>query len=238
MIRRDSSEAELNALQAVCDRLMGFDARCNAEWLDGAFAALMAGPSVPSGPETVMPALLGDAWERTFADPDDVALALVPLAARWRVLRSQLDPEALYDDPDRLQLSALLMAPDEAAADADRWPLGAAWAQGLLHVVDDPAFGWTDTPDPEAVADMLGPVRALRLEPAARQAWTSEHYRGDPPSPEQLADDAAYAVQDLRLWWLENAPRTAPRQVPASPGRNDPCPCGSGRKFKKCHGAA
>jgi uncharacterized protein YecA (UPF0149 family) len=21
-------------------------------------------------------------------------------------------------------------------------------------------------------------------------------------------------------------------------GRNDPCPCGSGRKFKKCHGAA
>jgi preprotein translocase subunit SecA len=22
------------------------------------------------------------------------------------------------------------------------------------------------------------------------------------------------------------------------PGRNDPCPCGSGRKFKKCHGAA
>jgi preprotein translocase subunit SecA len=21
-------------------------------------------------------------------------------------------------------------------------------------------------------------------------------------------------------------------------GRNDPCPCGSGQKFKKCHGAA
>jgi len=20
------------------------------------------------------------------------------------------------------------------------------------------------------------------------------------------------------------------------PGRNDPCPCGSGKKFKKCHG--
>lgn len=23
----------------------------------------------------------------------------------------------------------------------------------------------------------------------------------------------------------------------AAPGRNDPCPCGSGKKFKKCHGA-
>ncbi len=30
-------------------------------------------------------------------------------------------------------------------------------------------------------------------------------------------------------------PKAAPS--PASPGRNDPCPCGSGRKFKKCCGA-
>jgi SEC-C motif domain protein len=28
-------------------------------------------------------------------------------------------------------------------------------------------------------------------------------------------------------------PRTAPKI-----GRNDPCPCGSGKKYKKCHGAA
>ncbi|TET54249.1 MAG: hypothetical protein E3J64_02185, partial [Anaerolineales bacterium] len=26
-------------------------------------------------------------------------------------------------------------------------------------------------------------------------------------------------------------------QAYASAGRNDPCPCGSGRKYKKCHGA-
>jgi uncharacterized protein len=24
---------------------------------------------------------------------------------------------------------------------------------------------------------------------------------------------------------------------PPEPGRNDPCWCGSGKKFKKCHGA-
>jgi preprotein translocase subunit SecA len=30
-----------------------------------------------------------------------------------------------------------------------------------------------------------------------------------------------------------NAPRTAGEKV----GRNDPCPCGSGKKYKKCHGA-
>jgi uncharacterized protein YecA (UPF0149 family) len=30
---------------------------------------------------------------------------------------------------------------------------------------------------------------------------------------------------------------TIQRQAPKV-GRNDPCPCGSGKKFKKCHGAA
>jgi len=25
--------------------------------------------------------------------------------------------------------------------------------------------------------------------------------------------------------------------TPAKAGRNDPCPCGSGKKFKNCHGA-
>ena len=43
-------------------------------------------------------------------------------------------------------------------------------------------------------------------------------------------------LQIFHRYW-----RTAPKPVPASSakiGRNDPCPCGSGRKFKKCCGAA
>ncbi|MBN2574793.1 MAG: SEC-C domain-containing protein, partial [Deltaproteobacteria bacterium] len=31
-------------------------------------------------------------------------------------------------------------------------------------------------------------------------------------------------------------PHTVRRETPKI-GRNDPCPCGSGRKYKKCHGA-
>jgi len=34
--------------------------------------------------------------------------------------------------------------------------------------------------------------------------------------------------------------KEAPRPVAAAPGRvgrNDPCPCGSGKKYKKCHGS-
>jgi preprotein translocase subunit SecA len=30
---------------------------------------------------------------------------------------------------------------------------------------------------------------------------------------------------------------TAPRRAGEKVGRNDPCPCGSGKKYKKCHGA-
>jgi SEC-C motif-containing protein len=32
-------------------------------------------------------------------------------------------------------------------------------------------------------------------------------------------------------------PKQPPRQVGPKTGRNDPCPCGSGKKFKKCCGA-
>ena len=36
-------------------------------------------------------------------------------------------------------------------------------------------------------------------------------------------------------------PPPPPKQQPAKAeikvGRNDPCPCGSGKKFKNCHGA-
>ncbi len=44
------------------------------------------------------------------------------------------------------------------------------------------------------------------------------------------------ASEDLSaLDRLQNPP--APVTVKATPGRNDPCPCGSGKKYKKCHGA-
>jgi SEC-C motif-containing protein len=36
----------------------------------------------------------------------------------------------------------------------------------------------------------------------------------------------------------EDAPQLVPVAAASSVGRNDPCPCGSGRKYKKCCGAA
>jgi preprotein translocase subunit SecA len=53
------------------------------------------------------------------------------------------------------------------------------------------------------------------------------------------ADDPVQALNQLRE--AQEAAQANVRRpaAPAAPkiGRNDPCPCGSGKKFKKCHGA-
>ena len=36
----------------------------------------------------------------------------------------------------------------------------------------------------------------------------------------------------------DDAPVKTVRRDEPKVGRNDPCPCGSGKKYKKCHGAA
>ena len=45
--------------------------------------------------------------------------------------------------------------------------------------------------------------------------------------------DPVFAAADVDE---EEEPTAAPAPL-AKPGRNDPCPCGSGKKYKKCHGA-
>ncbi|MDR2637503.1 MAG: preprotein translocase subunit SecA [Zoogloeaceae bacterium] len=44
-----------------------------------------------------------------------------------------------------------------------------------------------------------------------------------------------HAGYDEALQEAEQAPRQ-PVHAPPKPGRNDPCPCGSGKKYKHCHG--
>ena len=63
---------------------------------------------------------------------------------------------------------------------------------------------------------------------------------GPPSVSQQRLDDfgaAIWAVYDLRQLWKSLGPRTEALRKVDKPGRNDPCPCGSGLKFKKCHGS-
>jgi uncharacterized protein len=49
--------------------------------------------------------------------------------------------------------------------------------------------------------------------------------------------EAIWAVYDLRELWKTIGPRVETLRAVVTPGRNDLCDCGSGKKYKKCHGA-
>ncbi len=56
------------------------------------------------------------------------------------------------------------------------------------------------------------------------------------PVPASRAFDAHHRQQQIAAA-QQAPPKPAQTKIdPASVGRNDPCPCGSGEKFKKCHG--
>ena len=81
------------------------------------------------------------------------------------------------------------------------------------------------------------------MQQAPQQAPAEEPRREQPKyvetkrdiQEEQLTDpnQAAAAAQDTRA---REAQRREPIVKSKMPGRNDPCPCGSGKKFKNCHG--
>ena len=253
LIPRNNNPAELLAFETTCDRLGGFNEEVSFEWVDGYLAALAAGPRVPDT-EIWLAALFGDAFDRAFADPADHTQALRSLKARLSVLQNQLDPEALLDDADSLRLFAMISEiTDEdrqrlvdemgiGAEDAALVQTGGLWAQGFLDAVEAHADIWTEPVDQvqaETFGGSMDQIAALLLPRDSDEL--AEHlslfYPGEPPSRDELIDEALFAVQLLRIYWLDNAPRPAQRRVEATPGRNDPCSCGSGKKFKKCHGA-
>jgi hypothetical protein len=83
----------------------------------------------------------------------------------------------------------------------------------------------------DASADFCGAhkaaAKALSAERLARA-------RGSNPAGWRAIDKAAMRINKLREPAFAPQP---PRRRGATPSRNDPCPCGSGKKYKRCHGA-
>lgn len=251
----DSTDAEREAFDAVCTRLGGFNPRVMTEWADGYLTGVLAGPRAV-GLDEWLPRMAGDAFERAFADPEDAAQARAALVSRARALASQLDPEGLLDQPEALRLLPLVGVWDDAAReslvkdqgvspeDAAQMVTGALWAEGFFDALEDFADDWhTDAADDEArevFDELLAQVTVLLMadDHAEFKAHLDTVWKDRLPTREDLLDEACFAIQDLRVWWLDHAPRPETRRVEATPGRNDPCPCGSGQKFKKCHGKA
>jgi preprotein translocase subunit SecA len=99
--------------------------------------------------------------------------------------------------------------------------------------------GPSETPETSAGAPQ--PVAQRRERPVEQPAvdalGVTRRARTDVPATAgMLAGATAPNPRDLATNRAEERPKT-PVHAEAGPGRNDPCPCGSGKKYKKCHGA-
>jgi uncharacterized protein len=237
-------EVVASDFEQVCWRLGGFDGRVSPEWVDGYLTGVLAGPrSVPI--EEWLPAMLGDSFARVFADPSDARQAQRALTSRWRELAQQLDAEALIDDPQTLYLAPWLIDYEDADREAfvaqghgtaqqaaDELRPGVAWSRGFIGATTDFSSDW--------IAPAAEASDGARYHGALQRIVGLQQPSGaaDAEARDAQIDEACFAAQALRLYWVDHAPKPSTRRVEAQPGRNDPCHCGSGLKFKKCHGAS
>jgi SEC-C motif domain protein len=60
------------------------------------------------------------------------------------------------------------------------------------------------------------------------------HTRGTPFAHRERS---RFRRRDGAWYYVDGTQPRAPARAAAAVGRNDPCPCGSGMKYKRCHGA-
>ena len=77
----------------------------------------------------------------------------------------------------------------------------------------------------------------FKFVPARAAASCDRRCRRPPPAATARPPRAARQVAEAGARGAGNG-RRPQRQKPGKVGRNDPCPCGSGKKYKKCHGSA
>jgi len=248
-----STEEEIEALDEICRRMAGFDETVSLEWLDGYMTALVAGPRRIEQSEW-LPKMADGVFARTFADPVDAERAQAIIDARWQVLVNQLDPEQVLDDPDVLRLAPLMIELTEddkkqlvaeGHVKEDELHLleqtGEVWSIGFVDATRDFPADWPEadleTEEGQLFDECMLRVVSLTLNDEELKEIFDDLYDGEELTRDELIHEALYAAQDMRLYWVDHAPKPPPRRVGELPGRNDPCPCGSGKKFKKCHGA-
>lgn len=184
---------------------------CLSEF-DGFCAALVGGPAIVPSSEW-FPAL----WDGHAPPVDSEAESkhIFELLVRH-----------MNDVSAALQLAPEDFRPmfDETIGDDEPQLIVEEWCNGYLRGVELRADLWQ--PLVEDVPDALD----LLVLFATPEGW-EELEKLDDAQVEQLRSEIPDAVRDIYAYWLQR--RTIRRETPKV-GRNDPCPCGSGRKHKQC----
>ncbi|WP_235579160.1 UPF0149 family protein [Pseudorhodoferax sp. Leaf274] len=178
-------------------------------------------------------------------DSLDDERAYCPQVLDVRSAMAQLEPAARAEALGLEQPEAAALAEAQAQLPS----FAQLWALGFMLVVETWPDEWL-APSREkdiarAMDDALGNVAELCEDdegPHEVSAYVDDDGQEGPPSMSadrlEAFGEAVWAVYDLRAAGLALGPRVAQvRHDAPAPGRNDACPCGSGKKFKKCHGA-
>jgi uncharacterized protein len=205
----------------------------NLEALDGYLSALVLSPeAVP--PEEWQPPVWGTPprWdsERERTEVDSL------LRDQWHLAEQRVCFEG-DEIPD--QLAPLLWLPEHPDEETDdALDVGRDWAFGFFRGVDLREAAWDRWLDDNdwvdqifTLLDQLASGEILPEDPTATPTPIAYRQRLDiiGSLPGMLADLQHHRIDAL-------TPREPLRRAD-TPERNAPCPCGSGRKYKKCCGA-
>jgi uncharacterized protein len=220
---------------AELDRLGDFLKSCkggkamNLEELDGFFAALIAAPDVVMPSEYNREVFGGDLSEVVeFASLDEANEILGLLTRHWNKIAS-----TLYKGEPHVPM---------IFADENGELHGNDWARGFMRGMHMRHDEWAELVNDEKYGDSLVPMMILY----------HEHDEDPSMRPEPITPDKREKVIAMMAAGLMNAyqyfrkkreddlgvPAPEVRQGTPKIGRNDPCPCGSGKKYKKCCGGA
>ncbi|HEY8907689.1 MAG TPA: UPF0149 family protein [Rhodoferax sp.] len=170
---------------------------------------------------------------------------------RWHQVMLALDTKvAALDDPAAYQpevkdaRAAYAALPEDARAALQGKHIpsfGQVWAQGFMAATRAWPLEWAPPRNKEAATWRNAAVEVVErltqddLEPPTLHAFEDD---GGAPtvSLERMNAfaDAIWAVYNMREMWRSLGPRIETVHQTATPGRNDPCSCGSGKKYKKC----
>ena len=119
---------------------------------------------------------------------------------------------------------------------------GGGWARGFGQAVVDFEDDWEvfeeGTAEYEAFDFNVSSVMLLsQTDPARVEEFCQKHYGDGDASRDDMIAQAMLSVQDLRLLWIQHPAGSVPVRTGTKQGRNEPCACGSGQKYKKCCGA-
>ena len=225
---RPLDDAELERLESVLGSAAFKGQAMTLDQLQGFSAALVSSPRAIAASEW-LPRALGPAPGYASADEAASIDALV--------MRLYAEVSAgLYTGEGFVPILPRGAASAEDAhvrpADYADWCLGylegaSLWSDDIDALLEDVALA-----DPFFAIEVLAGDYDDELERIASEAGVSaDDYL------EGTAADLFASVQDIYEYFLERRKGETVRREAPKIGRNDPCPCGSGRKFKHCHGA-